>query len=132
MQTHLVIIGILFIVLALIHFIFPKYFEWEKEFKSLSLINRQIMKVHTIFIGLTVFLMGLLCFTSSHELIETSLGMKITLGLAIFWTIRLIIQFFGYSSKLWKGKIFETIIHVIFSLLWVYISFVFWIIYFNH
>ncbi|WP_309148156.1 hypothetical protein [Chryseobacterium chendengshani] len=71
MQTHLVIIGILFIVLALIHFIFPKYFEWEKEFKSLSLINRQIMKVHTIFIGLTVFLMGLLCLTSSHELIET-------------------------------------------------------------
>ena len=132
MQIHLMIIGILFIVLALIHFIFPKYFEWEKEFKSLSLINRQIMKIHTVFIGLTVFLMGLLCLSSSNELLEAGLGRKITLGLALFWTIRLFVQFFGYSSKLWKGKLFETVIHVIFSLLWIYVSLVFWIIYFNH
>lgn len=130
MHIHLIIIGIIFIVLALIHSIFPKHFEWEKEFKSLSLINRQIMKVHTIFIALTVFLMGLLLLTSSDELVKTNLGNKIILGLAIFWTFRLIIQFFGYSSKLWKGKLFETTVHIIFSLLWIYISFVFWIIYF--
>ncbi|RZJ51119.1 MAG: hypothetical protein EOO19_01520 [Chryseobacterium sp.] len=130
MHIHLIIIGIIFIVLALIHSIFPKYFEWEKEFKFLSLINRQIMKVHTIFIALTVFLMGLLLLTSADELVKTNLGHKIILGLAIFWTFRLIIQFFGYSSKLWKGKLFETTVHIIFSLLWIYISFVFWIIYF--
>ncbi|MDF2552417.1 MAG: hypothetical protein K0R77_1692 [Chryseobacterium sp.] len=132
MHIHLIVIGIIFIVLALIHIIFPKYFEWEKEFRSLSLINRQIMKVHTIFIALTVFLMGLLCLTSANELIETNLGKKIIFGLAIFWTARLIIQFFGYSSKLWKGKLFETTVHIIFSMLWIYISFVFWIIYFIH
>lgn len=126
------IIGSIFIVLALIHAIFPKYFEWEKEFSSLSLINRQVMKIHTVFIALMVFLMGLLCLTSSDELIETILGKKIVLGLAVFWSTRLFVQFFGYSSKLWKGKLFETIIHIIFSLLWIYISFVFWIIYFNH
>lgn len=131
MEIHLMTIGSIFIVLALIHIIFPKYFEWEKEFRSLSLINRQIMKVHTIFIGLTVFLMGLLCLTSANELIETSLGRKIILGLAIFWTTRLMIQFFGYSSKLWKGKLFETTVHITFSLLWVYISSVFWLIYFD-
>jgi len=131
MHTHLIIIGIIFIVLALIHIIFPKYFEWEKEFRSLSLINRQIMKVHTIFIALTVFLMGLLLLTSSHELMETNLGKKIIFGLAIFWTFRLVIQFFGYSSKLWKGKLFETTVHIAFSMLWIYVSFVFWIIYFS-
>lgn len=131
MHIHLIVIGIIFIVLALIHIIFPKYFEWEKEFRSLSLINRQIMKVHTIFIALTVFLMGLLLLTSSNELIETNLGKKIIFGLAIFWTTRLIIQFFGYSSKLWKGKLLETTVHIIFSALWMYISFVFWIIYFS-
>jgi hypothetical protein len=131
MHIHLIIIGIIFIILALIHIIFPKYFEWEKEFRSLSLINRQIMKVHTIFIAFNVFLMGLLLLTSSNELIETNLGKKIILGLAIFWTFRLVIQFFGYSSKLWKGKLFETTVHIIFSLLWIYISFVLWSIYFN-
>jgi len=132
MQIHLIIIGIILIFLAFIHLIFPKYFKWEKEFHPLSLINRQIMKVHTLFIALTVFLMGLLCLTSTNELTETSLGKKIILGLAIFWSTRLIVQFFGYSSKLWKGKVFETAVHIIFSLLWIYMSFSFWLIYFNH
>jgi hypothetical protein len=131
MQLHLKTIGLLLIVLALVHAIFPKYFNWKKELESLSLINRQMMAIHTFFIALTVFLMGLLCLTSSKELLETNLGKKILLGLGIFWTIRLFIQFFGYSSVLWKGKQLETIIHIIFSLLWLYLSAIFLLAYFN-
>jgi hypothetical protein len=78
-----------------------------------------------------VFLMGLLCLSSADELIETSLGKKIALGLGVFWSIRLFIQFFGYSADLWKGKAFETIVHILFSLLWAYLSLVFWGVYFN-
>ncbi|MFY7938706.1 MAG: hypothetical protein ACOVOQ_15105 [Flavobacterium sp.] len=111
--------------LALVHVIFPKYFNWKKELQFLSLINRQMMMVHTFFIALVVFMMGLLCFSSATELIETNLGRKISLGLGVFWLIRLFIQFFVYSSKLWKGKKFETLVHIIFALLWTYFSFVF-------
>jgi len=128
MDLHLKITGILLIVLAGIHIAFPKYFNWGKELSSLSLINRQLMTIHTFFIALIVFLMGLLCLTSSGELISTSLGKKISAGLAIFWTIRLLIQFVGYSSKLWRGKSFETTIHIICIFLWAYISFIFWAI----
>lgn len=130
MEIHLKIIGSLLICLALIHIVFPKYFNWETELKSLSLINRQMMTVHTFFIALTVFLMGLLCLKASSELIATDLGKKVSLGIGIFWTVRLCIQFFGYSSELWKGKKFETVIHILFSLLWTYLSIVFLTIYF--
>ena len=126
MEIHLKIIGILLCVLALAHVAFPRYFNWKTELQTLSLINRQMMIVHTFFLALTVFLMGLLCFTSSKELINTRLGQTIALGFAIFWSIRLLIQFFGYSAELWKGKTFETSIHIIFSLLWLYLSYVFW------
>jgi hypothetical protein len=125
MEIHLKIIGIILIALALVHIVFPKYFNWEKELKSLSLINRQMMTVHTFFIALTVLLMGLLCLTSSNELIETNLGKKVSLGLGVFWIVRLVIQFIGYSTELWKGKKFETFIHIMFSLLWTYLSFIF-------
>ena len=128
MQLHLKITGILLIALALIHIIFPKYFNWKKELSSLSLINRQMILVHTFFIALTIFLMGLLCLTSTNELINTALGKKIALGLGLFWTLRLFIQFFGYSPKLWKGKTFETTVHILFILLWTYLSVIFWII----
>ena len=129
MEIHLKIIGCLLVGLALIHIVFPRYFNWGIELKSLSLINRQMMTVHTFFIALTVFLMGLLCLTSSSELIQTNFGKKVSFGLGIFWTIRLLIQFFGYSPELWKGKKFETLMHMVFSLLWLYLSIIFLTIY---
>ena len=130
MYVHFKIIGFLLIFLALVHIIFPKYFKWKEELMPLSLINRQMMIVHTLFIALTVFLMGILCVASTNELVETNLGKKISLGFGIFWTVRLVIQFFGYSTELWKGKRFETIIHILFSILWSYLSAVFWMNYF--
>lgn len=125
MELHIKIIGFLLIALALVHIIFPKYFNWKKELSSLSLINKQMMTTHTFFIALTVFLMGLLCATSSSEIINTPLGRKISFGLGVFWGTRLFFQFFVYSSKLWKGKKFETIVHIFFSFLWIYLSFIF-------
>ncbi|MBK7969926.1 MAG: hypothetical protein IPK08_13820 [Bacteroidetes bacterium] len=125
MKTHFEIVGVLLMVLSLIHIIFPKYFKWKEDLKSLSLINRQMMTIHTFFIALIVFLMGLLCFSSAIELENTPLGKSICFGLGIFWLIRLFVQFFGYSKELWQGKRFETTVHVLFSFLWTYLSIVF-------
>jgi len=130
MEIHVTIIGVILIPLAIVHIIFPKYFKWEKELKGLSLINRQMIYVHTLFVALIILLMGIMCITSAHELVFTNLGRKVSLGVGIFWLIRLFVQFFGYSSKLWKGKLFETVVHILFTLMWVYMSVMFLIIYF--
>src|SRR5690242_2783823 len=119
MELHLKLIGVLLVLLALLHVIFPRYFKWKVELSNVSHINRQLMYVHAFFIALMVFLMGVLCLTSSSELTTTAFGRRISLGLGIFWLTRLFIQFFGYSSLLWKGKTFETTVHVLFSLLWI-------------
>jgi len=119
MQTVLEITG------GLLHAVFPRYFRWKEETAALNLLTRQILYVHTFFIALTVFLMGLLCVTCAADLIHTSLGRRVCMGLAAFWGIRLIIQFYGYSSKLWQGRIFETIMHVLFTLLWIHLTGVF-------
>ncbi len=129
MELHLKITGWLLILISMVHIIFPKKFEWAKELSGLSLINRQVMHIHTFFIALTVLLMGILCCSSSKELLETGLGKKLDMGLWIFWTIRLIVQFFWFSSELWKGKRTETAVHIVFSFLWVYISAVFFVAY---
>ncbi len=129
MKYHLKVIGLLLIVLGIIHVFFPRYFKWSKELLPLSLINRQMMYVHTFFIALVVLLMGVLCWTSSREMIETPLGKRLALGLGFFWAARLLFQFFGYSSMLWRGKRFETVVHIVFTLLWTYLSLVFFSIY---
>jgi hypothetical protein len=84
-----------------------------------------MMYIHTLFIAVVVFLMGVLCISSAEELITSPLGKRICFGLGLFWLLRLIVQFWGYSSDLWRGKKFETIMHLVFSGLWVYFIVVF-------
>ncbi len=125
MTLHLEIVGCLLIALALLHLAFPRYFDWARELRPLSLMNRQMMWVHTFFIALAVLLMGVLCVTCPDDLAATPLGRRVACGLAIFWGARLVVQFVGYSAELWRGKTFETIAHIGSALLWAYVTGVF-------
>ena len=125
MDAHLKIIGVIFMIISLIHIRFPERFNWKGEFEVLSLINKQIMYAHTFFIALFVMLNGLLFFFYSTELTtNTPLAKAIDTGLLIFWGLRCAAQHFFYSRTLWRGKKFETIIHILFSTLWVYVTLV--------
>lgn len=115
-------------LMAISHIFMPKYFDWKNDFKNLSLFNKQMVKTHTFFIALTVFGIGFLSFFESAVLIQTILGKKIALGFGIFWVFRLFFQLFIYSSKLWKGKTFETIVHIILTLFWIYASSIYLIV----
>lgn len=125
MSLHLHWIGVLLIALALVHVIFPRYFDWKRDLAPLQLINRQVMYVHTFFIALVVGMMGLLCVLAADDLVSTALGRMICVGLGIFWGCRLFVQFFVYSSELWRGKTFETLVHIVFSATWIYLTGVF-------
>lgn len=131
METHIKIVGSFLIALSLMHIIIPKYFKWEKELASLSLITKQIFYVHTFFIAFTVLLMGLLCIKYSHELVYDPFGRVISLGLFGFWLTRLIFQFLVYSPNVWRGKRFETVMHVVFAITWTYFTGVFLFSYLN-
>lgn len=61
-------------------------------------------------------------------LTNTLLGKRLCLALGCFWACRLWIQWFGYSAILWKGKVFETTIHIIFTCFWSYLTYLFSII----
>lgn len=105
--------------LALAHLAFPRRFRWREETARMSLLNREIFYVHIAFVCLTVVMMGALSLFAPGALLEpTRLGRWVSAGFAAFWAARLGTQFFGYSAELWRGRPFETFVHVAFSLLW--------------
>ena len=124
-RLHLQAIGVVFVVLAFVHAVFPRYFDWRRELASLSVINRQLMQVHTFFIALVVFLMGVLCLVDAEALVTTPLGRHVSLGLGAFYGARFLAQHLWYSPETWRGKRFETIVHVAFTLLWAWVTTVF-------
>lgn len=125
MEIHLKIVGFLLIGLSLMHAVIPRYFHWGQELKPLSLITRQIVYVHTFFIALVVFLNGLLCLFYADKLMNDPFGRIISLALSGFWFVRLMFQFFVYSPKVWRGRKFETAMHIVFSITWIYFTCVF-------
>jgi hypothetical protein len=125
MELQIRIIGGLLVLLAVLHVFFPRYFNWKQEFDPLALINRQMIYVHMFFIAFGVFLLGLLCLTSSDALLSTTIGRRISLGIGLFWAVRLYVQFFVYSPRLWRGRTFETIVHIVFALFWTYLTIIF-------
>jgi hypothetical protein len=113
------------IVLAAVHLTFPRRFRWAEELASLSLLTRQIFYVHTFFVALTVGLMGVLCLFRAGEMLQTPLGRTVSGGFSLFWGTRLVIQWFGYSPALWRGKRFETAVHYSFTALWLWLTLLF-------
>jgi len=121
-ESHLRIIGVLLVLLGVAHCAFPKRFGWKEELPRLSLLNRQMFLVHTFFIALTLVLMGSITAVYAKALLEPGpVNRAILAGAAIFWACRLLVQFFVYDSKLWKGNVFNTWMHVLFSCLWIYL-----------
>jgi len=116
--AHLQFAGAVLLGLSLLHVAMPKRFAWSEELARLSVLNRQIFWVHTFFV---VLIVALLLFypETLHE--RTSLARLVTTGLVIFWLARAFVQFFVYSPKLWRGKPFETFVHIAFSLFWLYL-----------
>lgn len=121
LRVHLQVVGTLLLVLGTSHFFFSRYFGWEKELASLSLLTRRIFQVHTFFIALVVVLLGVCSLFYADALLERSPLSRVFLaGIVVFWTCRLVVQFVVYDSAIWRGRRFYTFMHVAFSVFWIY------------
>jgi hypothetical protein len=115
--------GVALLGLFGLNFFVPRQFRWREEMARLSLVNRRIFQVHAIFIALILLMMGLLLTLLPHALLEPQpLARAVLAGLIAFWGLRLFMQIFFYDAALWRGKRFETAMHVLFSGLWLFFT----------
>jgi hypothetical protein len=121
--VQLRLVGGLMALLVVINLFVPHRLHWREEMTRLSLVNRQIFQVHSMFIVLTLGLFSALLLTSADALLEpTRLSRVVLIGLTIFWTVRMLVQWWFYSPEVWRGNRFNTVIHAVFSVTWVYVT----------
>ena len=126
LNWHFRFVGALLVFLGLAHAAFPRRFGWKDELQNVSLLTRQIFYVHHFFVAFVVTLQGALCLFWAQELLAPSqLARLLLAGLVIFWALRWVFQFFVYDKRLWQGDMFNTRVHILFSLLWTYLVAVF-------
>ena len=121
--VHLRITGVLLAALVVVHAFVPSRLGWRDELPRLSLVNRQIFEVHTVFIVLVLALSSMLLLTSGDALLVPSrLSRALLLGLTVFWGLRMLMQWFYYSPAIWRGNRFNTVAHGVSSMVWVYMT----------
>ena len=114
------------ILLAVLHIPISRHLRWREESERMSLASASVFRVHTFFICVVLALMGLPALVSPQIFLEPSTaGAWLTWSIAAFWALRLFFQFFVYPAELWRGKRFETAMHVWFSLVWASLMVVF-------
>ena len=122
LQLHIQIVGALLLSLGIAHSLFGRYFGWEKELVSLSLLTRRIFWVHCFFIALILAMLGVCSIFYTEALLEpTPLSRVLLAGIVAFWLCRLAIQFLVYDSAIWRGRPFYAFMNVVFSLFWFYV-----------
>lgn len=120
--THLQATGVVLIILGLSHAGFSRYFGWDRELSSVSLLTRRVFHVHTFFIGLTLVLAGAGSVLLADELLKPSPLSRAVMGAsAVFWTCRWIFQFCVFERAIWRGNQLYTFMHIVFACLWTYL-----------
>ncbi len=118
--------GVGLIVLAIIHIPVSRQLRWREEAVHLSPANSSIFLVHAFFICVVLVLMGLPALFAPQVFLErTEAGLWMSWSLALFWGIRMFVQWFVYPSTLWRGKRLETAMHIWFSFVWIALTAVF-------
>ena len=121
--THLRFVGVIMALLVVANLFVPGRLRWREELARVSLVNRQIFQVHTMFIVLILAMFAVLLLTSADALLEpTRLSRLVLGGLTIFWGLRMLTQWFYYSPAIWRGDRFNTAMHAVFSVAWVYVT----------
>lgn len=124
--VHLHIVGVVMAWLVVVNLCVPRRFHWREEMARLSLLNRQIFEAHAVFLVLTLGLFSALLLTCGEALLEpTRLSRAMLIGLTIFWSLRMVMQWGFYSPAIWRGHRFNTAMHYLFSAIWIYVSSVF-------
>ncbi|MDA0322436.1 MAG: hypothetical protein O2923_06930 [Verrucomicrobia bacterium] len=89
--------------------------NWQDDLRRMPLIIREVMQIHGWFISITLAIFGVLTIRFAPDM---ALGSDIVLrwlafSIATFWGVRTVLQVVGYSSSHWRGKVRETILHIV-------------------
>jgi hypothetical protein len=100
LSTFIFVGGLLHFGILLASALVPQVLDWKNSLAKLDLLSRQLIWVHGAFIVLVIIGFGLLSVAVPRDLASGSpLARGVCLFIALFWSARLLIQFFVFDAK---------------------------------
>ena len=99
-MTKLIFAGGIFnLLFAVFHLFFWKLFNWKDELKSISFINRNIMQVLNLCLAFVFIIFSYISIFHTDEMLNTELGLSLTLCISVFWFLRSLEQVVFFKLK---------------------------------
>jgi hypothetical protein len=118
--------GISMVILAFAHLGFSKLLNWRGDLQNITLINRQIFIVHTVFLAIGILMLGTVCIFFAQTLTDRSqLAIVATASFAMCWFSRLVCQLFIFTGPISDNKKVEGVLRICGTLLWIFYTGVF-------
>src|SRR5687768_11330586 len=98
------------IAIALLGTQLTRLLQWEDDVARMSLLVREVFKIHGWFIALTLTLFGVLTWRFAPVMAAggNEVAAWLAGGIAVFWGVRVVMQWTHYSREHWRGKRRET------------------------
>ena len=102
MNTLIIIGGFFGLAFFVFHIFFWKIFDWKRDLKSLTSINRNVMQVLNLCLMVCFLIFAYVSIFHTVELLTTGLGRSIMFGIAGLWLFRAVMQpmFFGLKNSI--------------------------------
>lgn len=91
--------GIFNLLFAVFHLFFWKLFNWKDELKSISFINQNIMQVLNLCLAFVFIIFSYISIFHKDEMLNTDLGISLTLCISVFWLLRSLEQIIFFKLK---------------------------------
>ena len=105
MKTLIIIGGFLWLAFFVFHIFFWKLFDWENDLENVTKTNKAIMQVLNLCLMLVFLIFAYISIFQTEELLTTSLGKTLLVGMVLFAVFRAIEQVIFFDLKNVRSKI---------------------------
>jgi hypothetical protein len=99
LTSSLQLAGLVQLIIAVANFFAPAKLHYRENLAKVSPIIRQIFTVHSVYIVLVLLAFALICLLFPGDLLGADRLGKFLCGfLALFWDLRVVLQFFYYDK----------------------------------
>ena len=93
--------GLYNLTLVVFHLLFWRIFDWGRDLKNLTFLNRAIMQVLNISLLLVFVIFGYISLGHANELLTSPLGQSLLTLMALFWLARTVQQIIFFKLHHW-------------------------------
>lgn len=104
MRTLIIIGGFLWLAFFVFHIFFWKLFDWKRDLGKLTKTNKAIMQVLNLCLMLCFLIFAYVSIFQRDELLTTSLGKTLLIGMILFAVFRAMEQIIFFDLKNIRSK----------------------------